>query len=60
MLFCLFTIFKHFFILSKSGRGDNVYVEEFDLGILGILFKEIVYLLEIQVYYSLFCEMDAT
>lgn len=49
LLLCLFSIFRHFFILSKSGRCDNVYVGEFDLV---IMFKEIVYLLKIEVYYS--------
>lgn len=62
MLFGWFTIFKHFVILPKSGRGDIVYVEEFDLAIFGILIKGILYLFKIQEYYSLVlwigCHMD--
>lgn len=42
-----------FFHFSKSGSGDNINVGEFNLEIFGILFKEILYLLDIQVYYSL-------
>lgn len=47
MLFGWFIIFKYFVIFLKSGRGDIVYVEEFDFVIFGILIKGILYFFKI-------------